>query len=49
MALPAEALDPAISLIATYCATKVPAEHDDKRATETTVDWSTRSSNRCAT
>lgn len=34
MALPAEVLDPAISLIATYCATKVPAEHDDKLRTE---------------
>lgn len=30
MALPAEVLDPAISLVATYGATKVPAEHDDK-------------------
>lgn len=93
MALPAEVLDPAISLVATYCATKVPAAHDDKlrieykvrgntitiyecrppwragpgggsalssgtrgpasgrstRATETTVDWSTRSSNPCPT
>lgn len=34
MALPAEVLDPAISLVATYCATKVPAEHDDKLRTE---------------
>jgi hypothetical protein len=30
MALPADVLDPAISLVATYCATKVPAEHHDK-------------------
>lgn len=29
MALPPEILDPAISLVATYCATKVPAEHDN--------------------
>lgn len=98
MALPTEVLDPAISLIATYCATKVPSEHDDKlrieykvrgntitvyecrppwredfgpdwtrkrvctfewdpelafgrstRATETTVDWSTPTSNPCGT
>lgn len=34
MALPADVLDPAISLVATYCATKVPAEHDDKLRTE---------------
>jgi hypothetical protein len=30
MALPSEVLDPAIPLIATFCATKVPAEHGDK-------------------
>lgn len=34
MALPAEVSDPAISLVATYCATKVPAEHDDKLRVE---------------
>jgi len=41
MALPAEVLDPAISLVATYCATKVPAEHDDKLKTEYTVRGNT--------
>jgi len=30
MAMPVEILDPAISLIATYRATNVPAEHNDK-------------------
>lgn len=41
MALPAEVLDPAISLVATYCATKVPAEHDDKLRTEYKVRGNT--------
>ena len=30
VALPEEVKDEAIALVATYCATKVPAEHDDK-------------------
>jgi hypothetical protein len=30
MALPTEVKDEAIALVATYCATKVPSEHDDK-------------------
>lgn len=30
MALPTEVKDDAIALVATYCATKVPSEHDDK-------------------
>ncbi len=41
MALPTEVSDPAISLIATYCATKVPAEHDDKLRIEYKVRGNT--------
>lgn len=41
MALPAEVLDPAMSLVATYCATKVPAEHDDKLRIEYKVRGNT--------
>lgn len=41
MALPTEILDPAISLIATYCATKVPAEHHDKLRIEYKVRGNT--------
>jgi hypothetical protein len=41
MALPAEVLDPAISLIAAYCATKVPAEHGEKLRIEYKVRGNT--------
>jgi Protein of unknown function (DUF3024) len=41
MALPAEVLDPAISLVATYFATKIPAEHDDKLRVEYKVRGNT--------
>ncbi|MGH2974537.1 MAG: DUF3024 domain-containing protein [Solirubrobacterales bacterium] len=41
MALPADVLNPAISLVATYCATKVPAEHDGKLRTEYKVRGNT--------
>jgi len=41
MALPPEVLDPAISVIATYCATKVPSEHDDMLKIEYKVHGNT--------
>ncbi len=41
MALPTEVFDPAISVIATYCATKVPSEHDDKLRIEYKVRGNT--------
>jgi hypothetical protein len=41
VALPSEVLDPAVSLIATYCATKVPAKHDDKLIIEYKVRGNT--------
>ncbi len=30
MALPAKAKEDAVEVVATYCATKIPAEHDDE-------------------
>lgn len=41
MALPTEVVDPAMSLIATYCATRVPAAHDDELRIEYEVHGST--------
>jgi hypothetical protein len=41
MPLPAQVLDPAKSLIATYCATRVPAEHDDELKIEYVARGST--------
>ena len=37
MALPADVKDEAIAVVTTYCATKVPAEHDDKIRVEYNV------------
>jgi hypothetical protein len=47
MALPPEVLDPAISLIATYCATKVPAKHDGKLRIEYKVRGNTITIHEC--
>ncbi len=47
MAPAAEGLGPAISLVATYCATKVPAEHDDKLRIEYKVRGNTITISEC--